>query len=246
MNCEKLHEILMDKNISELSPKEYELIQKHIAACNNCKEYFEIIKKTEENLIGLSKKEPTPINDELMADSIISLLNNQNKTPEPNSIIDEIFYWFQKDLVRYAIIALLFSIISFYGYQEIYTAKRIYALEKQLSKNTGNDQITTANSAQLLDANWIYGLYKYLNGANPFWEVKGNVIVINKSNLKTLLMDFNKLSSEEQNEIVKMKKQLFSELLDQQVSKQGDLIINNMKLEKQLKLLNNTGGNHEK
>jgi hypothetical protein len=246
MNCEKLREILLEKNISELSSQENNLIQNHIVTCHDCKEYFEKIITMEENLIGLSKTEPTSINDELMADGIFSILNNQNKTLNPNSFIDKFFDWFQKDLVRYAIVILLFSIISFYGYQEYYTAKKIYALEKQLSHNTENDQINTANSPQLIDANWIYGLYKYLNGANAYWEVKGDVIVINKSNLKSLLKDFNKLSSEERNEIVKMKKQLFPELLDKQVSEQGDLIINNMKLEKQLKQLNNTGGNNEK
>jgi hypothetical protein len=246
MNCEKLHEFFLRKNISELSSQEYDLIQKHIVTCHNCKEYLEKITKAEDYLIGLSKTEPTPINDEFMADSILSILSNQNKTLNPNSFIYEFFNWFQKDLVRYAIIALLFSIISFYGYQEYYTAKRIYALEKQLSQNTENNPTNAAISTQLINANWIYGLYKYLNGANCYWEVKGNVIVINKSNLKTLLMDYNKLSVEEQNEIVKMKKQLFPELMDKQVSKQGDLIINNMTLEKQLKLLNNKGGNHEK
>ena len=51
-------------------------------------------------------------------------------------------------------------------------------------------------------------------------------------------MDYNKLSVEEQNEIVKLKKQLFPELLDKQFSERGDLIINNMTLEKQLKFLN--------
>ena len=246
MNCEKLHKILLGKNIAKLSSQEYELIQKHIDACPDCKEYLEKITKAEDYLIELSKTEPTPLNDELMADSIFSLINNHDKIPDQNSIINDIFNWFQKDLVRYAIIALLFSIISFYGYQEYYTAKKIYALEKQLSRTTENDRISTANSAQLIDANWIYGLYKYLNGANSYWEVKGNVIVINKSNLKSLLMDFNKLSADEQNEIVKIKKQLFPELLDKQVSEQGDLIINNMTLEKQLRFLNNTGGNHEK
>jgi len=246
MNCEKLHEILLGKNISELSSQEYDLIQKHIVTCNNCKEYFEKITKAEDYLIGLSKTEPIPINDELMADSILSLMNNQNKIPDLNAFINDIFNWFQIDLVRYAIITILFSILGFYGYQEYYTAKKIYALEKQLSQSAENNQTTAAIPAQLIDVNWIYGLYKYLNGSNSYWEVKGNVIVINKSNLKTLLMDYNKLSVEEQNEIVKLKKQLFPGLLDKQVSEQGDLIINNMTLEKQLKFLNNTGGNHEK
>jgi hypothetical protein len=246
MNCEKLHEILMGKNISELSSQEYDLIQKHIVTCHNCKEYLEKITKAEDYLIGLSKTEPTPINDELMADSIFSLINNHDKIPDQISIINDIFNWFQKDLVRYAIIGILITIIGFYGYQEYYTAKRIYVLEKQLSQSAEKNQTTAAISTQLIDVNWIYGLYMYLSGSNAYWEVKGNVIVINKSNLKTLLMDFNKLNVEQQNEIVKLKKQLFPELLDKQVLEQGDLIINNLTLEKQLKLLNNSGGNHEK
>lgn len=246
MNCEKLHKILVENNISELSSHEYDLIQKHIVTCSKCKEYLEKITKAEDYLIGLSKIKPTPINDELMADSINSIINAQSKILNQNSFINEFFNWFQKDLVRYAIIGILLSIVGFYGYQEYYTAKRIYVLEKQLSQSAENNQTNAAISTQLIDVNWIYGLYKYLSGSNAYWEVKGNVIVINKSNLKTLLMDFNKLSGEEQNEIVKLKKQLFPELLDKQVSEQGDLIINNLTLEKQLKLLNNSGGNHEK
>jgi len=246
MNCKSIHKMILEKHSSELSAGENELIQNHILSCPECREYLKKTKNAEDYLLELSKSIPITVNDDLMADSIYSIINAQSKILNQNSFINEFFNWFQKDLVRYAIIAILFSIMGFYGYQEYYTAKRIYALEKQLSQSTENNQTTAAISTQLIDAYWIYGLYKYLNGSNAYWEVKGNVIVINKSNLKTLLMDYNKLSVEEQNEIVKMKKQLFPELFEKQTTDQDNLIINKLNFEKQIKLLNSTGGSHEK
>jgi hypothetical protein len=239
--------MILEKHSSELSAGENELIQNHILSCPECREYLKKAKDAEDYLFELSKSMPIPVNSDLMADSIISNINPQKKSPYPNSFIVDFFNWLQKDIIRYAFIAILFLISGFYGYQEYYTVKKLYALEKHLSQISANDLSSAVISTQLnYGVSWIYDLYKYLNGSNYYWEIKENTIVINKSNLKKLFMDYNKLSYNEQNEINKLKKQLFPELFEKQTTDQDNLIINKLNFEKQIKLLNSTGGSHEK
>jgi hypothetical protein len=247
MNCKSIQKKIQGKHSSELSTGENELIQNHILSCPGCREYLKKSKETEDYLLALSKSMPIPVNDDLMADSIISAINTQKKSLYPNSFIVDFFNWIQKDIVRYAFIAILFLISGYYCYQEYYTVKKLYALEKHLSQISINDVNAAVIPIQLTNGvSWIYDLYKYLNGSNYYWEIRENTIVINKSNLKKLFMDFNKLSYDEQNEIINLKKQLFPELLEQQVAEKGSLIINNTNLEKKLKSLNSAGGSHEK
>lgn len=247
MKCESLHKLVLEKNTSELTISENDLIQNHIVGCNECREFMKKINNVEGYLFALNQSTPIPVNDELMADNIFSNIRNQNKMHKSSSFLNDFYYWIQKDVVRYAFIAILFSIVGFYGYQEYYTVKRIYSLEKQLTHINKNNSNAAVNPIQLnKDVTWVYDLYKYLSGTTSYWQIRGDIIVINKSNLKKLLMDYDKLSKDEQNEILKLKQVLYPELIDEQVTDKGDLLINNNDLERKLKSLNSIGDSHEK
>jgi len=247
MNCKSIHKLILGKNSSELSHEEYEIIQNHILTCPGCREYLKKAINAEEYLLALSKSKPMPFNDDLIADSILSNIIPQKKSLYSKSFIVNLFYWIQKDIVRYAFIAILLIIIGFYGYQEYYTVNRLYSLEMHLTQISANDPGSVVIPAQITNGvSWVYDIYKYLNGSTNYLELRGNTIVINKSNLKKLLMDYSKLNYNEQREVMDLKKQLFPELFEKQITDQDNLIINKLNLEKQIKLLNTTRGSHEK
>ncbi len=237
MNCKEFKKILTENSMWELSVLEIEKIEEHTLSCTDCAAFLQKARGAQEYISHLATASAVIPEDDLFVEEIIDEIISNEKRNNVPSLMELFFQWIQKSRVRFAFAAMLFIIAGIYGYQEYYTVTNLQSLEKHLTESSNANISNASVSTQIISgASWVYDFYKYLNGSGSYWQVTSKTIVISKEKLKKLLTDFNKLSVKEQNELLKLKMELFPELFNKQLLINEEIVINKIDLEKQIKI----------
>jgi len=215
MNCSQIKELVFSKRLDELTPAEKSIIEKHISLCQDCENIYESFQKAESVLGKMKIRQPILDNEEFLVDSIMQKVNSKSSDQK----YENEFYFFEKlilfvsqKLVRYALTAILFIIVSLYMFEEYSAVKNIIQLESQL-----NNTVQVNNSkAEIISFNndilkFFYDTYKFAHGNSSYVKLSKDWLLVNKEDLRNLLLDYEKLDQPTKTKI----KSLQSELLNQ-------------------------------
>lgn len=215
MNCRQIEELIFSKRSDEFTPAEKSIIEKHISDCSECKSIYDAIQKTENVIVKMKSKQPVPDNEEFLVDSIMQKISGIPADQKNENV----FYPFEKLIlfisqkpVRYALTAILFFVMSLYMYEEYSAVKNITQLESQLNNTT---QVNNSKAEIISFDNdilkFFYNTYKFANGNSSYIKLSKDLLLVNKNDLRNLLLDFEKLDEPTKTKI----KSLQSELLNQ-------------------------------
>ena len=214
-NCGQIKELISSKLFDELTPTERNLIEEHILSCNECKSIYEKTQKADNVIVKMKTVQPILDNAEFLVDAIMEKVNkphsSQNKETE--------YYFYEKLLlfvshksVRYALTTILFIMMSLYMFEEYSAVKDITQLENQLNKtaqlsNTKAEIISFDNVV----LKFFYDAYKFARGNSSYVKLSQNWLLVNKEDLRNLLLDYEKLDEPTKAKILSLQ----SELLNQ-------------------------------
>ncbi|MFA5805953.1 MAG: zf-HC2 domain-containing protein [Melioribacteraceae bacterium] len=215
MNCRQIEELIFSKRLDELTPAEKSIIEKHISSCHECKSIYKSIQKAESVLVKMNTQQPILDNEEFLIDSIMRKVNSKSS----NQKYENVFYSFEKLIlfvsqksVRYALTAILFIVVSLYMFEEYSAVKNITQLESQLNNtaqvNNSKAEIISFDNDML---KFFYDTYKFASGNSSYVKLSKDLLLVNKKDLRNLLLDYEKLDEPTKTKI----KLLQSELLNQ-------------------------------
>ncbi|MBI5729789.1 MAG: zf-HC2 domain-containing protein [Ignavibacteriales bacterium] len=222
MNCRQIEELIFSKRLDELTPAEKSIIEKHISSCHDCKSIYESVQRAESVLVKMKIQQPILDNEEILVDSIMQKVNSKSS----NQKYENEFYFFEKLIlfvsqksVRYALTAILFIMVSLYMFEEYSAVKNITQLENQLN-NTAQVIETKAEIISFDNEilKFFYDAYKFARGNSSYVKLSKDWLLVNKEDLKNLLLDYEKLDEHTktkikslQNELLNQKDLIFSE-----------------------------------
>ncbi|MCX6174889.1 MAG: hypothetical protein NTZ27_09080 [Ignavibacteriales bacterium] len=215
MDCRQVEELIFSKRLDELTMAEKSLIEKHISSCYECKSIYESVQRAESVLIKMKTQHPSLDNEEILIDSIMRKINNKSLILKHANE----FYFFEKLIlfvslkpVRYALTAILFIMVSLYMFEEYSAIKNITHLESQLNNtaqvNNSKAEIISFDNDML---KFFYDTYKFASGNSSYVKLSKDLLLVNKKDLRNLLLDYEKLDEPTKTKI----KSLQSELLNQ-------------------------------
>jgi len=221
-NCGQIKELISSKLLDEFTTAERNLIEEHILSCNECKGIYEAIKKADNVLVKMKTVQPIIDNEDFFIDAI---MQNVNK-PHSTQIHKTEYYFYEKLLlfishksVRYALTTILFIMMSLYMFEEYSAVKDITQLENQLNKtaqlsNTKAEIISFDNVV----LKFFYDAYKFARGNSSYVKLSKDWLLVNKEDLRNLLLDYEKLDEPTkakiqslQSELLNQKEIMFSE-----------------------------------
>ena len=198
MNCKRVYKLIYLKK-EEMSEHEFKKLKKHLEECITCRIEREKFMESELIISRLNKFE-TEFKESLLVEENILKTIEQSKNVirefNMNNIIDRISEFFTVPSVRYIVSVFLILTFSIFFFEEYSTAIGISRLEESISKNFKQGVITSGVfEDQLKVLNAIPGLYRILSGAKNFAMLSEDWMIMNKSELKSLLRISNGLNS---------------------------------------------------
>lgn len=215
MNCRQIEELIFSKRLDELTPAEKSIIEKHISDCPECKSIYDAIQKTESVLVKMKIQQPILDNEKILVDSIMQKVNKTVSIPKHKtefSFFDKLMLFVSQKSVQYALTAILFIMVSLYMFEEYSAVKNITQLENQLN-NTAQVIETKAEIISFDNEilKFFYDAYKFAHGNSSYVKLSKDWLLVNKEDLRNLLLDYEKLDEPTKTKI----KSLQSELLNQ-------------------------------
>lgn len=221
-NCGQIKELISSKLFDELTTAERNFIEEHISSCSECKNIYETIKRADNVIIKMKTVQPVLDNEEYLIDAIMQKINKpnftQNNEREYYSHEKILQFVFHKS-VRYALTTILFIMMSLYMFEEYSAVKDITQLESQLNKtaqlsNTKAEIISFDNAV----LKFFYDAYKFARGNSSYVKLSKEWLLVNKEDLRNLLLDYEKLDEPTkakiqslQSELLNQKEIMFSE-----------------------------------
>jgi len=215
MNCSQIKELIFSKRLDELTPAEKSIIEEHISSCHECKSIYESVQRAESVLVKMKIRQPILDNEEILVNSIMQKVNSKSS----NQRYENEFYFFERLIlfvsqksVQYALTSILFIVVSLYMFEEYSAVKNIIQLESQL-----NNTVQVNNSkAEIISFDndilkFFYDAYKFARGNSSYVKLSKDWLLVNKEDLRNLLLDYEKLDEPTKAKI----KSLQSELLNQ-------------------------------
>ncbi len=221
-NCGQIKELISSKLFDELTAAERSLIEEHISSCNKCKSIYKETQKADNVIVKMKTVQPILDNEEFFVDAIMEKISKQHPTQKHETE----YYFYEKLLlfvshksVRYALTTILFIMMSLYMFEEYSAVKDITQLENQLNKtaqlsNTKAEIISFDNVV----LKFFYDAYKFARGNSSYVKLSKDWLLVNKEDLRNLLLDYEKLDEPTkakiqslQSELLNQKNPIFSE-----------------------------------
>lgn len=221
-NCGQIKELISSKQLDELTPGERNFIEEHISSCNECKSIYETIMKADNVIAKMKTTKPVLSNEEFLIEAIMQKVNkphsSQNKEAE-YYFYDKLLLFVSHKSVRYALTTILFVMMSLYMFEEYSAVKDITRLESQLNKiaqvNNTKAEIISFDNVLL---KFFYDAYKFARGNSSYVKLTKDWLLVNKKDLRNLLLDYEKLDEPTkvkikslQSELLNPKEMIFSE-----------------------------------
>jgi len=222
INCGQIEELIFSKMSDELTPTDKSIIEKHILSCPECKSIYESTRRAESLLAKMKANQPVLDNEEILVDSIMQRVSSSfsnHKNESKFYFFERLILFVSQKSVRYALTAVLFIMVSFYMYEEYSAVKNITQLENQLNNtaqviNTRAEIISFDNDI----LKFFYDVYKFARGNSSYVKLTKDWLLVNKEDLRNLLLDYEKLDEPTkakiqslQRELLNQKEMIFSE-----------------------------------
>lgn len=208
MNCESVKKILLEEDDQNLRDLEFAL---HIKNCSDCKAFS--LELVTANMIIEKLQAGKPILDEpeLLTSRIMSQIRNEQveKSETQLSFIDIVLSWVLVRKVRFALYLVIVLFPAVYLYEEATALKSVVALEDNL--NNAGLRYEASFSDNLPNLSFFYDAYKLIAGEKKHIGLSKDWLVVNKTFLKQLLVEYNSLTPEKKKEVDELRKSLTKE-----------------------------------
>lgn len=208
MNCESVKKILLEEDDHNLRDLEFAL---HIKNCPDCKAFS--LELVTANMIIEKLQSGKPILDEpeLLTSRIMRQIRNEKveKSETQLSLIDTVLSWFMVRKVRFALYLVIVLFPSVYLYEEATALKSVVVLEDNL--NNAGLRYEASFSDNLPNLSFFYDAYKLIVGEKKHIGLSKDWLVVNKTFLKQLLVEYNSLTPERKKEVDELRKSLTKE-----------------------------------
>lgn len=222
MNCREIRELISSKRLDELTTIERNLIEKHISFCSKCKSIYETIQKSDKVILKMKTTQPILDNEEFFIDAIIQKVNKPyyiQKHETEYYFYEKLLQFVSHKSVRFALTTILFVVMSLYMFEEYYAVKDITQLENHLNEiaqvNNTKAEIISFDNVVL---KFFYDAYKFARGNSSYVKLSKGWLLVNKEDLRNLLLDYDKLDEPTkakiqslQSELLNQKEIMFSE-----------------------------------
>ena len=214
-NCGQIKELISSKLLDEFTTAERNLIEEHISSCNECKGIYKMIQKTDKVIEKMKTSRPILDNEEFLFDAIMQKVNKPHSSKNKETeyyFYEKLFLFVSYKSVRYALTTILFIMMSLYMFEEYSAVKDITQLENQLDQtaqlsNTKAEIISFDNVV----LKFFYDAYKFTCGNSSYVKLSQDWLLVNKEDLRNLLLDYEKLNEPTKAKILSLQ----SELLNQ-------------------------------
>ena len=215
MKCGQIEELIFSKRSDELTPVEKSIIEKHILSCPKCKSIYGSTLKAESVLVKMKTHQPVLKNEEFLVDSImqkiISSPANQ-KFENQFYLLEKLILFVSQKTVRYALASFLFIMLSTYMFEEYSAVKNITELENRLNITA----LTVETRAEMVSFDngvlkFFYDAYKFARGNSSYIKLTKDWLLVNKKDLRNLLLDYEKLDEPTKAKIQSLQRELFNQ-----------------------------------
>ena len=208
MNCESVKKILLEEDHHNF--QDLELVE-HVKNCPECRAFSAEVIAANAVLGKLKTSKPILDEPELLTSRILHQIRNEQveKRETQTSPVDTFLSWFLVRQVRFVLYLIMVLFPTVYFYEEALALKSVVALENNLS-NSGL-QYEASLSDNLPNLSFFYDAYKLITGEKKHLNLSKDWMVVNKTFIKELLVEYNSLSPERKKEIDELRKSLTKE-----------------------------------
>lgn len=208
MNCESVKKMLLE---AELDISQSYSVAEHIKSCKECKSFSANISKANSLLTNLKSNKPILDEPELLTGRILHQIRNEQveKSGRQASPVDTFLSWFMFRQVRLAIYSVMLVFSALYFYEEATALKSVVVLENNL--NNAGLRYEASFGDNLPNLSFFYDAYKLITGEKKHLNLSKDWMVVNKTFIKALLVEYNSLTPERKKEVDELRKSLTKE-----------------------------------
>ena len=208
MNCESVKKILLEED--HHNSQDSELVE-HIQNCPECKAFSAEVIAANAVLGKLKTSKPILDEPELLTSRILHQIRNEQVEQDEtqHSLMDTVSNWFLVRKVRLALYLVIVLFPGVYLYEEATALKSVVVLEDNL--NNAGLRYEASFSDNLPNLSFFYDAYKLITGEKKHIGLSKEWMVVNKTFLKQMLVEYNSLTPERKREVDELRKSLTKE-----------------------------------
>lgn len=208
LNCESVRKTLLEGDHQNSRSIE---LSEHIQNCPECKSLSAEVNKANMMLGKLKESKPILDEPELLTSRILHQIKNEQvmRSKTQLSLIDTVLSWFLVRKVRLALYLIIVLFPAVYIYEEAAALKSVVVLENNL--NSAGLRYEASFSDNLPNLSFFYDAYKLITGEKKHIGLSKDWLVVNKTFLKKLLIEYNSLTPERKKEVDELRKSLTKE-----------------------------------
>ena len=205
MKCAEFQRLICSTKTDELQPSEKEFLANHLARCPSCAAVYTKISEADQVLSRLKEAIPRIRNEQALTESILSAMTRRKTSSAipPPSFLEYLLDAFNRKYVRVACVLVVFLSGMSYLAMEYNDATALVNLEQRLGNNT-NVHYASLLRQEINIIHFLQGLYQFSTGANSSVELTNTLVLMKKTDLRTLLQGYETLDGASQKRLMEL------------------------------------------
>ncbi len=208
MNCESVKKILLEDDHQNIQSLE---LSEHILNCVECRTFSKEVDKAITMLGKLKDSKPILDEPEVLTSRILHQIRNEQvmRSETQLTLIDSVLSLLLLRKVRFALYLIIVLFPAVYLYEEAAALKSVVILENNL--NNAGLRYEASFCDNLPNLSFFYDAYKLIAGEKKHLSLSKEWMVVNKTFLKQLLVEYDSLTPERKREADGLRKSLTKE-----------------------------------
>ena len=203
MTCIEIRRLIYSTTSDELRPSEQEIVDRHLAQCPACTAEFQKCLEADRILAHVKHAAPHIRNSQALTESILATISSRTNSYaeiQSSSCIDRLIEFVSKKSIRLACACVVLLLGITFLAMEYNDATALVSLEQRLGMKTDVHRALLFQQ-EITALHFLNDLYHFSTGSNSSVELTNTLILMKKTDIRTLLKGYETLDEASQNRL---------------------------------------------